>query len=218
MFTGIIQAVGSLVTTERRGDDSRLKVATGCLPLENVGLGDSIAVNGVCLTVTQLLTNGFWADVSVESLKRTTLGLLKTGVAVNLEKALTLSTPLGGHLVSGHVDGVGVVLSKEKEGRSVKYRVKTPASLTKYIVEKGSICVDGVSLTVNAIVDDVFNLNIVPHTTQGTIIDQYQAQSQVNLEIDLIARYVEKMMFKQQDESSQEGMTLSFLMQNGYMK
>ncbi|MEK7797119.1 MAG: riboflavin synthase, partial [Pseudomonadota bacterium] len=153
MFTGIIQAIGKIATLERRGGDARLRVQAGKLDLADVKLGDSIAVSGVCLTVIELSAKDFAADVSGETLARTTLGGLKPGTAVNLEKALLPTTRLGGHLVSGHVDGIGKVLDRRQDARSVRFRVAVPRELGKYIAGKGSVCINGVSLTVNAVHD-----------------------------------------------------------------
>lgn len=167
MFTGIIQAIGEIAALQPGGEDTRVRVRTGKLALDDVSPGDSIAVNGVCLTVVELPGDGFWADVSGETLARTGFRDLTVGSRVNLEQALTPTTRLGGHLVSGHVDGVGTVLERRSEGRSERFRIQAPAGLAKYIAEKGSICVDGVSLTVNAVEGAAFDLNIVPHTLQG---------------------------------------------------
>ncbi len=194
MFTGIIQAVGAVRAIEARGGDARLQVATGPLALDGTQIGDSIAVNGVCLTVVELQPDGFRADVSGETLARTTLGAWQSGTPVNLEKALLPTTPLGGHLVSGHVDGVGRVLDRRAAARSVLFRIAAPEALAKYIAGKGSVCIDGVSLTVNAVQAAVFDLNIVPHTLQATTLDRLQPGQPVNIEVDLLARYLERLL------------------------
>jgi len=194
MFTGIIQAIGGVQALERRGGDLRLRIDTGGLDLSDVALGDSIAVNGVCLTVVKLPGDGFAADVSNETLALTSLGQLKPGSRVNLEKALTLQTRLGGHLVSGHVDGLGEVIERRDDARSVRFRIRAPGELARYIAHKGSITVDGTSLTVNAVEGDTFDLNIVPHTLQETIMSEYQPGRRVNLEVDLVARYLERLL------------------------
>lgn len=194
MFTGIIQAVGSVAAIEKRSGDMRLRIATGKLDLGDVQLGDSIAVNGVCLTAVTLPGDGFVADVSRESLSLTTLDGLTVGGRVNLEKALTLSTRLGGHLVSGHVDGIGKVVERFDDARSVRFVIEAPRELARYIAHKGSICVDGTSLTVNGVDGARFELNIVPHTLQETIMDGYAPGTSVNLEVDLIARYLERLI------------------------
>jgi riboflavin synthase len=194
MFTGIIQAVGTVVAKQARGGDMRLRIQTGKLALDDVALGDSICTNGVCLTVIELPGDGYWADVSVETLDFTTLGDLQPGSAVNLEKALTPASRLGGHIVSGHVDGVGEVESLNEDARSVRVVVRAPDPLARYIAHKGSICVDGTSLTVNAVHGARFELNIIPQTLQETIFGGYRPGSRVNLEVDLIARYLERLM------------------------
>jgi riboflavin synthase len=194
MFTGIIQAVGKIASTENRGGDLRLGISTGELPLDDVQLGDSIAVSGVCLTAVELSANGFVADVSGETLARTIIGGLAVNDPVNLEKALTLETRLGGHLVSGHVDGIGEVTARAEDGRSARFTLQAPDELARYIAVKGSICVDGISLTVNAVDGAAFELNIVPHTLTETTMQHYRPGRQVNLEVDLIARYLERLL------------------------
>lgn len=218
MFTGIIQSIGEIRSLEPRGGDVRLTVATGKLDMGAVVLGDSIAVNGVCLTAVVLEGAAFAADVSRETLSLTTLGDLKTGSAVNLEKALTLATPLGGHLVSGHVDGVGRVVELREDARSVRFRVEAPPELARYIAHKGSICVDGISLTVNGVSGCVFDLNIVPHTLKETIMSSYGAGTGVNLEVDLVARYLERLVLgdKAADPSAM-GITAEFLAEHGFL-
>lgn len=219
MFTGIIQAIGSVSIIEPRGEDVRLRVNTAKLDLEDVQLGDSIAVNGVCLTAVELPGDGFWADVSGETLRRTTTGKLQQGSHVNLEKALTPTTRLGGHLVSGHVDGIGEVLSRTTDGRSEQFVIRAPDNLARYIAEKGSICVDGISLTVNEVNGAEFELNIVPHTLKETTMDEFNVGSRVNLEVDIIARYLERLI--QGDEaasSNSEGISLARLQEYGFIK
>jgi riboflavin synthase len=203
MFTGIIQAVGRIIALERRGGDMRMGVSTGALPMEDVHIGDSIAVSGVCLTAVELGGHSFYADVSGETLDRTMLGGLAVNDAVNLEKALTLETRLGGHLVSGHVDGIGVVTARREDSRSVRFTVKAPDELARYIATKGSICVDGVSLTVNAVDGSAFELNIVPHTLEATTMQSFRTGRQVNLEVDLVARYLERLLLG--DAAAQPG-------------
>jgi riboflavin synthase len=220
MFTGIIQSVGKLVASENRNGDKRLRIHTAHLDLSDVILGDSIATNGVCLTVIELPGDGFWADVSVETLDYTTLGTLKNGSAVNLEKALRASDRLGGHIVSGHVDGVGEIVSIHNDARSIRYRLRAPADLAKYIAHKGSICIDGVSLTVNKVAGAEFELNIVPHTQQKTLFGEYKTGTRVNLEVDVIARYLERLLLgdKAADTSTNTKLTLGFLAENGFVK
>jgi len=194
MFTGIIQAVGKVTALEARGGDVRISIDTGALDLIKVNTGDSIAVNGCCLTVIEKSAHGFAADASRETLSLTTLGDLEPGSPLNLETALTLATPLGGHLVSGHVDGVGEVRERHEDARSVRFTVMVPAELARYVARKGSICVDGVSLTVNDVDVDQFDVNIIPHTLEHTIIGNYVAGTRVNIEVDLVARYLERLL------------------------
>lgn len=219
MFTGIIEAVGNIAAMEPRGGDQRVRVQTGKLDLGDVALGDSIATSGVCLTVIDLPGDGYWADVSGETLACTALGGLRVGAAVNLEKALTPTTRLGGHLVSGHVDGVGTVESRDSEARSVRFGIRAPDALAHYIAAKGSICVDGVSLTVNAVSGAVFSLNIVPHTLAETTLDALRVGSRVNLEVDLIARYLERLVLGDAaaDPAAGAGVTAALLAENGFM-
>lgn len=194
MFTGIITAFGTLERRTTHGTDQTLTIHCPDFNLSYTQLGDSIAVNGVCLTVTALANQGFSADVSQETLSLTTLGALPIGGGVNLELALTPTTALGGHLVSGHVDGVGRILARESAARSEVFRIYAPVELLRYIAVKGSITVDGVSLTVNAVDAESFSVNIIPHTLSKTTINTYQVGTQVNLEVDLIARYLERLM------------------------
>jgi len=219
MFTGIIQAIGTIHAIEPRGGDTRLQIRTGKLDLGDVQLGDSIAVNGVCLTAVELPGDGFWADVSQESLDKTTLAQLTLNQRVNLEKALTPNTRLGGHLVSGHVDGVGEVLSRKPAARAIQFTIRAPDALARYIAHKGSICVDGTSLTVNAVNGAVFELTIVPHTLQETIMDEYQAGRRVNLEVDLIARYLERLLLGERAADPEaRGISREWLAEHGFIK
>ncbi len=219
MFTGIIEAIGEIARIEPRGADARFHIRTGKLDLSDVAIGDSIAVNGVCLTAVNLPGDGFWADVSGETLARTCFADIREGSRVNLEKALTPTTRLGGHLVSGHVDGIGEVVGREPAGRSVQFRIKAPDELARYIAEKGSICVDGISLTVNGVEGAVFNLNIVPHTLAETIMDDYQAGTRVNLEVDIIARYLERLLQGEQAARADgTGITAAMLAEHGFLK
>lgn len=202
MFTGIIQAIGRIAAIEAGEEDIRLHIETGKLPLAGVSLGDSIATSGVCLTVTDLPGDGFWADVSPETLSLTTLGSKGVGDAVNLETSLTLQTALGGHLVSGHVDGVGEVARIVEDARFWRVTIAAPENLARYIAMKGSICVDGTSLTVNQVEGASFELTIIPQTWEETVFSEYQTGSSVNLEVDVIARYLERLM--QYDQSPSE--------------
>lgn len=194
MFTGLIEGVGRVAALEPRGGDVRLRIAVGSLPFVDVALGESIAVSGVCLTVIEFDAGAFEADASTETLALTTLGGLTVGQPVNLERAMRPSDRLGGHLVSGHVDGVGRVLSVHDDARAQRWRFAAPASLSKYIATKGSICVDGVSLTVNAVDGEGFEVALIPHTVSHTAFSSTRIGDPVNLEIDLVARYVERLL------------------------
>ncbi|MBI3343280.1 MAG: riboflavin synthase [Gammaproteobacteria bacterium] len=194
MFTGIIEAIGKIALFENKDSDVRLGIHPGKLDLAEIRLGDSIAVQGVCLTVAELDGRHFYADVSAETLRCTALDLLKAGSPVNLERSVTPATRLGGHLVSGHVDGVGRVVARTEEGRSVRLHIEAPRELAKYIAAKGAICADGVSLTVNAVNGPGFEVNLVPHTLQETTLGALQAGDAVNLEVDMIARYLERLI------------------------
>ena len=191
MFTGIIQAIGHIDSISNLGDNIELSIEAANLALADVQIGDSIAVNGVCLTATHLTKTHFMAHVSAQTLK-VTVGLGHQQ-AVNLEKALRLSDRLGGHLVSGHVDGVGVVTQFTDLGENWLLAIQAPHEISKYIAKKGSICINGVSLTVNSVAQDTFTMNIIPHTLENTMFKQLQLGSLVNCEIDQIARYVERM-------------------------
>ncbi|MFT7372231.1 MAG: riboflavin synthase [Oleiphilaceae bacterium] len=219
MFTGIIESLGSIDRVESRGKDLVLSINSGKLDLSDVHLGDSIAVNGVCLTVTGLLGRGFTADVSAESLANTNIKHYSAGTHVNLEKALTLATRLGGHMVSGHVDVVGIILDKSNDGRSIRFEIKCPQALGKYIANKGSITVDGVSLTVTGCTKESFSLNIVPHTVAETTIQTYQKGQAVHVEVDLIARYTERLLAAKIEEQPGSGSKLSqnFLSEHGFI-
>lgn len=194
MFTGIIQSVGQIGALESRGGDVRLTVRAPGFDFASCALGDSIAVNGVCLTAIELGEAHFAADCSRETLQVTTLGGLSAGDSVNLEKALCLGQPLGGHLVSGHVDGIGRLLDRRPDGRSERLGFEMPADIARYVARKGSICVDGVSLTVNAVSGNRFEVNIVPHTLEATTLGGLDAGHRVNLEVDLVARYLERLV------------------------
>lgn len=222
MFTGIIQSIGQIEALQQKNNDMRLTLNIGKLSVDDLALGDSVAVSGVCLTVVEKTTNGFVADVSGETLSRTIAGQWQTGDRVNLELALTPTTRLGGHLVSGHVDGVGEVVKRWSDGRSERFVIKAPGNLAKYIAEKGSICVDGISLTVNAVTGSEFELNIVPHTLQETTMGDYESGRRVNLEADIIARYLERLLLgdKAAEKDSQPGSSIdeTFLAQHGFIK
>jgi riboflavin synthase len=219
MFTGIIESIGTIRALSPKGGDVRVYVQTGKLDLGDVKLGDSIAVNGVCLTAVELPGDGFWADVSRETLACSAFIDLKIGSRVNLEKALTPTTRLGGHLVSGHVDGVGEIVKREDNARAIQFTVRAPRELAKYIALKGSITVDGTSLTVNAVNGAEFELTIVPHTLVETIMTDYQSGRRVNLEVDLLARYLERLLLGDKAaEPAASGITEGFLAAHGYLK
>lgn len=194
MFTGIIEAIGKIELIEDIDSDKRFVITSDSLNLSDVQCGDSISVNGVCLTVVDLQEKGFSVDVSVETLSCTTFNELAAGDQVNLEKALQLSSRLSGHMVSGHVDGKGKIQKKIADARSERFEIKFPAELGKYICKKGSICIDGVSLTINDAGESTFSVNIIPHTLQETIFSEYTEGTQVNLEVDIVARYMESLM------------------------
>lgn len=193
MFTGIVQAVGTIARSESRGGDTRLWIDTANMDLADVAIGDSICVSGVCLTAVAFDRAQFAADVSVETLSRTTLGALRPGDGVNLEKSLRLADRLGGHLVSGHVDGVGKVVAVTAEARSQRWQFELPPALARYVAAKGSICIDGVSLTVNEVAANRFGVNLIPHTIEVTTFRDKRVGAAVNIEVDLIARYVERL-------------------------
>jgi riboflavin synthase len=194
MFTGIVQGVGSVRAVEPRGGDVTLWIDTGSVPLSDIQVGGSIAVSGACLTAVQLEPHAFAADVSRETLSLTTAGEWSVGTRVNLEKALTAGQSLGGHYVTGHVDGVGRVVSRHDDARSVRVEFEVPDELARYVARKGSICVDGVSLTVNGVSGRRFDVNLVPHTLELTVLGGYQPGTRVNLEVDIIARYLERLL------------------------
>lgn len=218
MFTGIILAVGKIAAAQPKGGDFRFKIETGKLAIGDAALGDSIAVNGVCLTAVELGANYFCADVSNETISRTGLKTAHVGSAVNLELALTPTTRLGGHIVSGHVDGLGAVISKHQDGRSFRYKFKAPDEIAKYIAEKGSICINGVSLTVNTVDGAYFEVNIVPHTLKETTLGELAAGKEVNLEVDLLARYMERLMKGEAAAKPCATVTEELLQNSGFFK
>ncbi len=220
MFTGILEAVGTIVAMESKGSDVSVRVRSGKLDLRDVKLGDSIATNGVCLTVVQLLGDGYIADVSGETIARTGFADYQAGQRVNLEKALMPTSRLGGHLVSGHVDGVGKIVAVKPLGRAIEYWVEAPRELARYIAEKGSITVDGISLTVNSVEGARFRLTIVPHTSGETTVGEWKVGSRVNLEVDVIARYLERLVLgdKAADMAPASGVTMAMLAENGFMR
>ncbi|MDY6943149.1 MAG: riboflavin synthase [Pseudomonadota bacterium] len=216
MFTGLIQAIGVIGASEPRGVDLRLQINQIGPLRDDLTLGASISVNGVCLTATELTADGFWADVSKETLDCTATGGLAVGGRVNLEPALRVGDRLGGHWVSGHVDGIGEVKRFYEDGRSWRLVIETPAALTRYIAPKGSICVDGVSLTVNGVEGRVFDVNIVPHTLEHTIIGDYAPGRLVNLEADVVARYLESLLAGDAG-ANRAGVSLETLVRSGFV-
>ena len=214
MFTGIIEAVGKIEARSQEEGEWRLKISTGDLDLSDVKIGDSIAVSGCCLTVVEKHATAFLADVSNETMRCTALGTLEIGSAVNLEKAMLATDRFGGHIVSGHVDGVGHLIKVENEGQSIKMTFKIPSNLSKYVAAKGSICVDGTSLTVNEANDDYFAVNLIPHTQDETVSGSYQIGDSVNLEVDIIARYLERMNEGLNNKAHE--ITKGYLKENGF--
>lgn len=215
MFTGIIQALGRIESLTPRGGAMRMAIAAPDLDTSDVALGDSIAVSGPCLTAVAISPGRFEVDVSPETLERTSLGARRPGDPVNLEKALRLSDRLGGHLVSGHVDGLGEVLSRVERDNCVQFTLRAPQALARYIAPKGSICIDGVSLTVNGVDGAQFELLIIPHTLERTTLGALRAGSRVNLEIDLVARYLERLLAP--DAAAPGGVTLETLRNAGML-
>ncbi len=207
-----MRATGEIATIERTGGDARVAVRSAGLPFADYVPGESIAVNGVCLTAVALRPDGFDTDVSRETLTVTTLGLLREGARVNLEPSLALGERLGGHLVSGHVDCVGEILRRSEDARSLRLEIRIPADYGRYVARKGSICVDGVSLTINEVSGNTFGVNIIPHTAEETIIGSYRAGTKVNIEVDLVARYVERLLGR--DETV---LTEDLLREHGYV-
>jgi len=213
MFTGIIKAKGSIEAMTQKGGDVRLTVCSSGLPWSEYEIGESIAVNGVCLTAVALHNDGFDTDVSIETLDVTALNSLGPGSDVNLEPAISLGERLGGHLVSGHVDCVGCVTSKSADARSLRLAIEIPSEYAHYIAKKGSVCIDGVSLTVNEVSASTFELNIIPHTAAVTIIGDYAVGTMLNVEVDLLARYLERLISRDND-----GISLDFLKAHGYAR
>lgn len=219
MFTGIIEAVGEINTVQVNAQGARISISTGLLDMQDVKLGDSIATNGICLTVVDIGTSTFSADVSNETLKRTGFAYYKSGQKVNLEKAMLPTTRFGGHMVSGHVDALSEIVAIEHDGNSIHYWVAMAPDIAPYIAEKGSITIDGTSLTINGLSENKFRLTVVPHTTKETIISSYKVGSKVNVEVDLIARYIERLLTnKTAENNQQQGVTQDLLARNGFIK
>jgi riboflavin synthase len=193
MFTGIVQSIGEVRAITPRGGDVELLIGAPGLDLSSVNIGDSISCSGCCLTVTRIEGDAFAADASIETLNVTTLGQWRTGARLNLEKALCAGQPLGGHYVTGHVDGLATVVDRVNDARSIRVQFEAPAPLARYIARKGSVCIDGVSLTVNDVDGPRFSVNLIPHTLEVTTLDDHRAGTRVNLEVDIIARYLERL-------------------------
>lgn len=218
MFTGLIEATGSVVSLERSGSNAKLRIASELVSAKDLQLGESIAVNGVCLTLTQWDASSFTADVSSETLQVSTLGQLRAGSQVNLERALRLCDRLGGHIVSGHVDAVGQLNKREVEGEAQRLEFSLPNQISRYVAPKGSIAIDGVSLTVNAVSSDSFSVMVIPHTLEQTTLANMHPGASVNLESDLLARYVERLALPgADDDATKPGISLEFLAKNGFM-
>lgn len=194
MFTGIVEATGRITSLESEGGDVRIQVSARDFPLTTVKIGDSISVSGACLTAVDVGKDLFAADVSNETLACTKLGQLQPGSRVNLERSVTPSTTLGGHLVTGHVDTLGILIAREGDARSTRYEFEVPHDLKKYIAAKGSVCVDGISLTVNTVNDNRFSVNVIPHTAKVTTLGNLLEGEHVNIEVDLLSRYVERLL------------------------
>jgi riboflavin synthase len=218
MFTGIIESSGKIGAIDKCGEDFSLLVNCPLLDMGDVSIGDSIAVNGVCLTVVKKTANSFSADVSNETIRFTSLASLKVNSEVTLEKALTPTSRRGGHLVSGHVDGLGKIVESFQDGRAIRFVIEVPENLSRYIAAKGSICVDGISLTVNEVSGKRFFLNIVPHTAEKTNVSNWQVGSVVNLEVDVIARYLERLLQGRSEKEGEGKISETFLAEHGFLK
>lgn len=217
MFTGLVEAVGTLLETRAVKDDLRLKIVAQHLPWDDIDLGASISVNGVCLTVVEFIEGGFAADASKETMSCTSLQFLKAGTQVNLERALTLNKPLGGHLVSGHVDGLVRLVSATPDARSIRYVFEVPKELMHYIAGKGSVCLDGISLTVNTVDGQLFDVNLIPHTQEVTNAHHWHPGQLLNIEVDLIARYLERFTQVGTLAGRTEGVSMQTLIDNGFI-
>ena len=217
MFTGIIQAKGEIVGKEERDGDLRLVIRSSDLDWHLIGVGDSIATSGICLTAVQLDENEFIADVSVETIALTTVGSWEVGTLVNLETSLTPTSSLGGHIVSGHVDGVAEVVEVSEVARAFQFGIRVPRTLVKYLARKGSVAIDGTSLTINTIEKDILGLTIVPHTMSQTTMGEYKSGTKVNIEVDMLARYVEQLMETRASDQESVGLNMPFLAKHGYL-
>ncbi len=216
MFTGIVKAKGRIRSLKKQGGDICMSIESSNLDWSDFDVGESISVNGVCLTATALHSRGFDADVSVETMNVTALAGLTAGSAVNLEPAIEFGERLGGHLVSGHVDCVGTVVAREGDARSVRLKIEVPTEVGRYLAKKGAVCVDGVSLTINEVSAQAFEVNIIPHTAEETIIGDYAVGSAVNIEVDLLARYIERLLDHGENVEVDAGISREFLKAHGY--
>ncbi|WP_445114683.1 riboflavin synthase [Acinetobacter sp. WZC-1] len=219
MFTGIIESLGKVESLQSMGGDVRLRIQTS-LDMSDVQLGDSIATNGICLTVIEWGDNWYAVDVSRESLSRSTLGEWKTGQPVNVEKAMLPTTRFGGHIVSGHVDAVGEISLVRSDARSLYFEVTAPVEIAKYLAEKGSVTVDGISLTINHLHGNILSLNLIPHTAERTNIATWKVGTRVNLEVDLLARYIERLLLgdRAAEQNTQSSISMEFLAKSGFLK
>ncbi|MEQ8197600.1 MAG: riboflavin synthase [Clostridiaceae bacterium] len=217
MFTGIIEEIGVIEEVKKAGAGSRIKVRAEKV-MKDTKLGDSISTNGVCLTVTDFWSNGYYADVMAETMRRSSLGDLKPGARVNLERALRLNDRLGGHIVSGHIDDVGTIADIKRESNAVWITIAAPADVLKYVVEKGSVAIDGISLTVACVDNEVFKVSIIPHTGEETTLLKKGKGERVNLECDVLGKYVEKLLSfnKGKEEKKKSSLTMDFLLENGF--
>lgn len=216
MFTGLIEDLGTVRSLQTGGGSGRIAIATA-LPMNEIALGDSIAVNGVCLTVVEFGGGQFSADVSAESLSRTVLGELRAGQRVNLERALRLSDRLGGHLVSGHVDGLGVVTERYQDRNAVRFTIEVAPALQRYLVEKGSVAIDGISLTVNSVVGQQFSVAVIPHSLAKTTLQERRVGSRVNIETDLLGKYVERLLRPSAERGDEGPLSLDMLAKHGFL-
>jgi len=216
MFTGIVKATGRIRSLKKQGGDLCMSIESEDIDWSSFDVGESISVNGVCLTATVLHSDGFDADVSLETIKVTALGALTPGSAVNLEPSLSLGERLGGHLVSGHIDCVGTIAARESDGRSVRLKIEVPEEYGRYLARKGAVCVDGVSLTINTVSAGTFEVNIIPHTAEETIIGNYVVGAAVNIEVDLLARYIERLLDRDETAEGDGDISRDFLEAHGY--
>lgn len=219
MFTGIVESLGQVESLQSIGGDLRLRIKTD-LDMSDVHLGDSIATNGICLTVIDWGEHWYAADVSRESLNRSTVGTWTVGQAVNVEKAMLPTTRFGGHIVSGHVDAVGEITLMRQDARSLYFEVTAPVEIAKYLAEKGSITVDGISLTINHLRGNILSLNLIPHTAERTNIGTWKTGTRVNLEVDVLARYIERLLLgdKAAEQKTESKLTMDFLAENGFLR